>query len=305
MSDRLYLTAALMLMGIGWGLSVPLGKIAVSTGYQPFGLVFWQAVIVAVALNAINLVRGKRLVLRRDTLARYAMVAALGSVIPGWAYYMSVLHLPGGVLSILISCVPILSFPIALLLGNDRFSAVRLGGLAFGMTGILLLIGPEASLPDPAMAAFIPLALIMPLCYACEGNAVAHWGTAGLDPIQVIAGASVLSALVMAPVAVLTGQWFVPVRPWGAAETALTGIAAIQAAAYTLYVWLVGRAGSVFAAQVAYLVTIFGVAWSIAILGESYSGYIWASLAAMLVGLALVQPRPRLIVVPIPPEERP
>ena len=35
--------------------------------------------------------------------------------------------------------------------------------MLLGLAGILLLIGPEASLPDPAMAAFIPLALVAPL----------------------------------------------------------------------------------------------------------------------------------------------
>ena len=41
--------------------------------------------------------------------------------------------------------------------------------------------------------------------------------------------------------------------------------------AYSGYVWLVGRAGSVFASQIAYLVTGFGVLWSMALLGERYS----------------------------------
>jgi drug/metabolite transporter (DMT)-like permease len=63
---------------------------------------------------------------------------------------------------------------------------------------------------------------------------------------------------------------------------------------YSAYVWLVGRAGSVFAAQVSYLVTGFGVLWSMALLGERYSGYVWAALALMFAGLALVQPRPPL-----------
>jgi drug/metabolite transporter (DMT)-like permease len=41
---------------------------------------------------------------------------------------------------------------------------------------------------------------------------------------------------------------------------------------YAGYVWLVGRAGAVFAAQVAYLVTLFGVFWAMLILGETLFG---------------------------------
>jgi drug/metabolite transporter (DMT)-like permease len=300
MADRLRLTALLVAMGAGWGLSVPLGKLAVSTGHQPFGLIFWEQVIVAAVLGAVCLMRGQRLVLGRATFGRYLMVAALGTVIPGWAYYFSAQHLPGGVLAILLSTVPMLAFPVALALGNEVFRLVRLGGLGCGMAGIVLLIGPEASLPDPAMAAFIPVALIAPFCYACEGNALARWGTAGLDPIQLITGASLVGMVVMLPVAVLSGQWIDPLAGWGVAEGALVLSALAHAVVYSGYVWMVGRAGSVFAAQVSYLVTGFGVLWSIALLAEVYSGYVWAALGLMVLGLALVQPRPRLPSDPTP-----
>jgi drug/metabolite transporter (DMT)-like permease len=54
------------------------------------------------------------------------------------------------------------AFPIALALGQDRFSIARVVGLGLGLGGVALLVGPEASLPDRAMVAFIPLALIAP-----------------------------------------------------------------------------------------------------------------------------------------------
>jgi len=54
---------------------------------------------------------------------------------------------------------------------------------------------------------------------------------------------------------------------------------------------LVGAATAVFAAQVSYLVTGFGVIWSMALLGERYSGWIWGAMAVMFIGLFLVQPR--------------
>jgi drug/metabolite transporter (DMT)-like permease len=55
---------------------------------------------------------------------------------------------------------------------------------------------------------------------------------------------------------------------------------------------MVGRAGAVFAAQVSYLVTAFGIFWAWVIFGETYSGWVWAAVALMFAGLFLVQPRP-------------
>ena len=36
------------------------------------------------------------------------------------------------------------------------------------------------------MLAFVPLALVAPFFYGLEGNVVAKWGTAGLDPAEVL-----------------------------------------------------------------------------------------------------------------------
>ncbi|MDB9960370.1 EamA family transporter, partial [Amylibacter sp.] len=61
--------------------------------------------------------------------------------------------------------------------------------------------------------------------------------------------------------------------------------------AYAGFIWLIGQGGPVFAGLVAYLVTFFGVIWSILILNETYSSYIWAAFAIMCIGMFLVRPK--------------
>ena len=168
-----------------------------------------------------------------------------------------------------------------------------MGGLLLGLIGVLLIVAPEASLPERAMVAFIPLALIAPLFYGLEGNVVARWGTAGLSPVDVLYGASLLGAVISLPLALFSGH-FIDLRPpWGMPEYAIFLAALIHVVVYTTYVWLVGVAGPVFAVQVSYLVTGFGVLWAMLILGESYSGWIWGAMALILTGVFLVQPRPK------------
>lgn len=284
---------ALLIMGAGWGITTPLSKIAVSTGHQPLGLVFWQLVIGAVLLEAIVFVRGGRLALGRRQITLYLAIALLGTILPNTASYRAAAHLPAGVMSIVIAMVPMFAFPIALALGQDRFSIARVVGLGLGLGGVALLVGPEASLPDRAMVAFIPLALIAPFFYGLEGNFVGKFGTAGLDPIEVLFGASVFGAVLSLPLALGFGHWLNPLGGFGAPESALVLSSIVHALVYAGYVWLVGRAGAVFAAQVSYLVTIFGVGWAMLILDEAYSGYIWGALGLMLLGMLLVQPRDR------------
>lgn len=291
MSSNLRLIFLLVILGAGWGITQPLIKIAVSDGFRHFGLIFWQFVIGAVLLLLVSAWRGRFLKFGAKQVQFYLLIAVIGTLIPNSASFEAARTLPAGVLSILMSTMPLIAFPVALLLGIDRFSLPRLAGLIAGLVGVGFLVLPAASLPDPAMVAMIPLAIVAPMFYAFEGAIVSKWGTAGCDAIDVLLGASIIGAILAAPLAIFSGQWINPLTDWGVPGWALLASSIIHTLAYTTYVWLVGRAGSVFAAQVSYLVTGFGVFWAILILSESYSQWVWLSLGLIFLGLLLVQPR--------------
>ncbi len=290
MNHRLFYVAVLLALGIGWGTTQSLGKIAVSTGHGPFGLIVWQGVIGVIVLGALTLARGRRPRLTWAGLRFALIIAMVGTVLPTYTFYTSVVHLPAGIMAILISAVPLFSFPMAMILGMDKFSAKRLFGLICGLTGVALITLPGASLPDPATAVWVPLALLGPLFYALEGNIVARWGTFGMDPVETMFWASLIAAVITLPVAMVQGQMF-PLLPFGPPEAALVISSGLHAVLYASYVWLNGKAGAVFAAQTAYFVTGSGVFWAMLLLGERFSPVVWAALVIMLAGVALVQPR--------------
>lgn len=290
-TDRLRLTGFLILLGCGWGLTQPLTKITVTAGYQPLGLIFWQMLIGAILLGVLRWRQLGRMPLGARTLAVWLFIAIIGTVLPNTTSYRAAFFLPSGIMSIVIATVPMMAFPIALALRNDRFSLRRLSGLILGLIGVSLIALPEASLPERAMIAFLPLALVAPFCYACEGNVVAKWGTAGLDPMQVLFGASVIGTAITLPLAVGSGHFFVPKAPFILADVTMVLAAVIHILVYVGYVWLIGHAGAVFAGQVAYIVTGSGVLWAMLLLGESYSMWVWLALVCMAFGLMLVQPR--------------
>ena len=291
-NNRAGLTGALVAMGIGWGLSWPLAKIAVSTGYGPFGLIFWQLVLSVVFLAVVHVGHGGRWPINRRTLPVHATVALFGTILPDAISYRAAFHLPAGILSIIVAATPMLSFPIAVMLGSDHFVPRRLLGLTLGLVGVGLIVLPGAGVSGPVLTPWLLLALIAPLAYAIEGNFVDSFGTAGMDAIQVLLGASVVGLVAVTPLALATGQFIVPTFPLGGPEWALIGAATIHVIVYTAYVWLVGRAGAVFASQVSYIVTLSGVLWSMAILGERYAGLVWVALVLMVTGIFLVAPRP-------------
>lgn len=289
---RWFFVGVLVWLGVGWGSTHPLGKIATETGHGPFGLIFWQQVVMVVVLGAIALVRRKGIRLTGPALRFYVIVAVLGTLIPNGTFYASVAHLPSGVMSIIIAMIPMLAFPMALALGMDRFSALRLVGLAMGLCGVLLLAAPGAALPEAAMLAWLPVALVGPLFYAMEATYVAWRGTEGMDALQAMLGASLAGLILCAPVMLVLDQSYSP-WPLGRDDLALALSSALHALLYATYVWLAATAGAVFAAQSSYLVTAAGMIWAMVLLGERPNATVWLALAVMLAGVALVQPRER------------
>jgi drug/metabolite transporter (DMT)-like permease len=283
--------AMLLGSGLAWGSTQVLGKWAVSTGYQFMGLIFWQMMIGASLLGAVLLVRRRPFAITMPRLRFAAIIAVIGTLIPNSTFYIAVAELPAGIMSILISTVPLLAFPIALALGKDRFSLPRLAGLVCGLIGVALIALPQGSLPEAVKVAFIPLALVGPLFYAMESNFVAANGMAGMDAVQAMALSLGMGALIALPLALGLGQWINPLVRFGVPEWSLVASSIVHVLAYTAYVWLASKAGAVFAAQSAYIVTGSGVIWAMVLLDETFSSWVWAALVLMMLGLSLVQPR--------------
>lgn len=293
-----FYTAILVVLGAGWGLTIPLTKIAVSTGFGHFGLIFWQLVIGSVLLACLSLARGKGLPFNKKTLRVYVVIALVGTLVPNSASYQAAVHIPAGIMSLLLSMIPMFAFPMAVAMGVDHYQWRRLLGLCFGLTGVLVIVMPGVSSTLQAPVFWMLIALIAGFCYAMEGNIVAKWGTAGLDAVQVLFGASIVGALGILPVTIASGQFIDPRDLGGVAGQALILASVAHALVYSGYVWLVGRAGPVFTVQTSYLVTGFGLLWAKLILAEAYPPAVWAALGLIFVGMYLVQPRNKDALAP-------
>jgi drug/metabolite transporter (DMT)-like permease len=289
---RLAAFAALLGFGAAWGLSMPLIRVAVSTGYRPLGLIVWQQAIMLVLLVPLLRATGQPLPRIRGNLALFLVVAAFGSVLPGYFTFLTAVDLPAGIRSIIVALVPMFVLPMALVAGFERPDAWRLLGVLLGGASMVLICLPGARVTGSVGLGVILLAMISPLCYGVEANYLAWRGNGGLHPFQLLFGVAAIGLVLSAPLAAASGQLSWP-RGLGAAEWALLGAGALNVLAYSGYVWVVAEAGSVFASQIAYLVTGFGVVWSSVLLGERYSPLVWAAFAVMLAAIALVQPRSR------------
>ena len=280
-------------MGVSWGLTAPLSKMAVSTGHHYLGLLIWQIIIMIFSLGLIQIFRKKKLPLNLNCFWRYIVVALLGTILPNSIMYKAYFHLQSGIMSILVSIVPMIAFLLVLVLQMEKFEIRRFLGVLFGIFAIILIVFPKLDLGYIGEVGWILLALLSPLCYAIEGVWINKIGIAKLDPIEVILGASILGFFILMPIVALNGYWITPYRVWGPAEFAITASSLIHSLIYISYIWLIGKAGVIFASQVSYIYTASGIGFSIILLGEGYSLFVWAAVILMLMGLMMVRPSRR------------
>ena len=281
----------LIILGLGWGLSFTLGKIAITAGGTPIGLTFWQSLFSGLILLAYVFFRHGKIIIPKIMFLPIVIITFLSVVIPNIIFYACVEHLDAGVLSISVSVIPLFTYLIAMGLRMDKFKVRRVIGLITGFCALLILILPENSLPDKRDIPGVLLALNCALCYAPENIYIDRLALQNFGPIRLVCAVSFVSAIITFLLSLVMDQFFIlqPTNLYLFVST--LGLGFISATAYSIFIYLIGRAGSVFSSQVGYLVTFFGVVWGIIILGESHSVFVWISLAMIMMGIFLVQPK--------------
>lgn len=281
--------AVLVAAGLLWGLGAPFVRFARLDGMPAFSLVLWHSAVGLVVIGVILGLRG-RLAIPRDSasLKLYLAVGVLGIFAPHLAGYWALAWVPAGVHALLTSLVPIFALAVALVLRIERFRLIRALGLALGAGAIALIVLPDSSLPQGVAIGFVLVSALAPFCYALESAYVAHISTASAGAMQALFGGSVVAVALCLASTMAAGQPLVPTPSPALGAVALSGAGA--AVAYALYVTLLRRAGSIFATQVAYIVTLSAMGWAVLLLGERPAPTIWAAMGMIFAGLALVRP---------------
>lgn len=287
----------LVAAGVSWGATVVLAKLATGGGHHPIGLALWQALILIAVLGLRQLALRRRLPASPHHLVFYAVCGLLGSALPHTASFYAAHELPAGVLAIVLATSPIMTAAIAVAIGSERATPLRIGGLLLGLCGVLLLVVPEASLPAAGLVVWVFVAVLAPMSYAMEDNVIDRKMPQGLDPLGALLGFAIAAGAMLAPVVWATDTGLDLWRPWGVPEVSIVAMALAHLFAYGTLIWLIGRAGPVFASQIGYVVTLSGVGWGMLVFDERHSGWVWAALVLLMVGITLVKPREE------PPEE--
>lgn len=292
------MTAALAPLGVRLGLLFVIAasatayfallRITMDAGVPPFGFIFWHCVASALVMAAIMVVRRTPWPRSRAALHFCTVSAALGLALPFIALIMASPRVPVGIIGMVVTIEPAFTYLIALLLVIERFRWLRVAGVLLGVAGLLLIVLPEASLPSPAMVPWVLVAFAMPLCWACWSN----WLSIALPPalggVAATFGLMAIGALMLLPVAAVTGQlwWFD--GPAGGMWWVLPVFAVINAVLWTAEFESVRVSGPVFYSLWAFIGTPMAIGAGMLFFAESHSLWIWSALVVLFASLWLV-----------------
>ena len=280
--------AMLLAYGIMAGAAFSIAKLAMGAGVRPIAYTFWQIAGAAAVLLVIGLLRGDRFPMSRRHLAFYAVCGLPGLALPYGNIYITVEHLPAGVMALILATIPIFTYGLAVVLGVERIARRRLAGVACGCLGALLILAPRASLPTPDLTFWALLAFLSPVLFAASHMVVFKYRPPDTGTLPLTVGMLIAGSAALLPAAWLSGEFYIPrFGDPGIAELVIAIQICTAAINYLLFFEIIRRAGPVFFAQVGYVLTLTGMMWAALIFGESYSFWIWSATGLVFAGIAL------------------
>lgn len=274
----------LALLATLWGASYTFIKLGVAT-IPPVTFIAARTLIAALILLAVLRLRGLRLPRDRTTWKRFAIQAALNSVMPFTLIAWAELTIDAGLAAILNSTTPIFTFLLTILVTRHEPTSLRkLFGVLAGIIGICLIIGVEA-LNGLGRELVAQLAmLVATVSYA--GAAIFGRNFKDLDPMMPAAGSMLCGAAILIPLSLIVDQpW--TLSPSTSSLLALLALAVFSTAlAFCIFFRLVNTLGSVGTTAQAYLRVPIGVAIGALFLGERLTDTAWIGLVCVVAGVA-------------------
>jgi drug/metabolite transporter (DMT)-like permease len=281
-----------------------------ATELPPLTTVFGRVAIGGAVLRAMLAPRAAPIRIPRAQWGRFFGLAALNNAIPFALFAWGETRVTGGTAAILNAMTPMFAVLMgAMVFRTEALTAGRLVGVACGIAGVVVLIGPGALLGQDLLGQ--AACLLAALSYGVSAHYVRR--IVGVTPANVALGQLTASSLMLLPLVLAVDRpWTLP-SPSAAGWAALLGIAIpCTAIAYLLFFDLVARAGGNNTVLVTLLVPVSAVLLGAAVLGEKVTWNALAGMALIAAGLAAIDGRlPRRLTrrtpapVPLPAPDAP
>jgi drug/metabolite transporter (DMT)-like permease len=289
--------AMLVALSILWGGSFFFVAVVVSD-LPPLTIVTLRVGLAAVTLWIVVAFMGIELPRSLRLWAAFFCMGVINNVIPFSLIVWGQTQIASGLASILNATTPLFTVVVAgFLLADERVTALKFVGVAFGFAGTVLMIGTDAleGLGNDVLAQLAILGAA--LSYAFAGVYGRRFKAMRVEPIVTAAGQVTASSIVLAPIALLVEQpWTLPM-PGAGTWLSIVSLAVLSTAvAYVLYFRILASAGATNLLLVTFLVPVSAILLGSLALGERLE--LIHFLGMGLIGLGLVAIDGRLLSRP-------
>ncbi|OUE19177.1 putative amino-acid metabolite efflux pump [Clavibacter michiganensis] len=289
-------------MGTVWGASFLFMKVALEG--VSFGQVAWTRLVLgAIALGLIVAARRLPLPKERVVWLHFAVVGVVGSAIPYSLFAWAEQHVTSGVASIYNATTPIMTALLATLAFRvERLGRRQLAGIALGIAGVVVIIGPWRLTPSAEAAASGQPLLELAGQLACLGAALCYGITFGylrrfLTHRGIPGVVTAFMQIGMGAAAMLVATPFLATGPVALDLPVVLSLVVLGVVGTGLaYLWNMNVLlawGPTATSTVTYITPVVGVALGILVLGETLHWNEPAGAALVLLGVLLSQGRRR------------
>jgi drug/metabolite transporter (DMT)-like permease len=257
----------LIILSILWGGTFVFAKEALPY-LPPLTLTLARVAIAATVLLPIVLVFGYTLPRTVRQWGDFGVMAILNNVIPFGLIFWGQTMIGSGLTSVMNATTPLMSLLVARVFAGESLAPHKLAGIALGIGGVGVLVGPSALAGDKASALGMLLVVAGTLSYGLSGL----WGRRFKDVPPIVSATSQLtcSTFMLIPIAGFADRfWTLPLPPTSALAAVVALGVLSTALAYILFFRIMAEAGSNNVMLVTLLIPISGITLGALRFGEA------------------------------------
>ena len=280
---------SMVYLGLTFGLSFSIVKIILMEIESPIVILFWQSCFSSFLLFAYSFFSLSSLKDIVNNLGTMILLACFGVIIPNFILYLSAANLSAGTISILLALIPFCAYIIALILRIERIDLMRLFGVILGFIAISFLVFPGHASNKTYLNFWIMIGLLVPILIGSVNISLASERFKKLKPLHIAFGMNLLSTILLGLMLPSNVNFWFSIHS-SKLFFLIFLLSFIGSIGFIIFIKLVKNHGPVFASQVNYLITLFGIMWGYIIFSEVHSMRFWVSLFLIIGGLFLVRP---------------
>ena len=281
----------LLLLGIIWGTGYSIARYVTTHGVPALGYSFWQT-LGPTCFIAIFALCTRELPAFSFTHARYYLICGItGIVLPNTNMYIAAMHLPAGLLAVIVNTAPIFVYLFAIVTHIESFNLMRFTAVISTLIGLMLILIPEVSLPTSHMTSWILFALFTPLCFAFCAVYINRYKPKDSSSTSLALGTLIASSLILMPL-LFNADYFYPIHlPLNLTDSLILLEILLSSLGYIIFFQLIRTAGAVYYSFVDTIVALVGLFWGYLLFHEQLNSWTGPAVIFILLSLVLINKR--------------